>query len=310
MPVNKSLEKSEPNLIASFLESLDVNEATRAGYVRAFRQFARWAEREGRAPSEMRRADICAYRDRLSEEHSPGTVRAYLVPVKAFYRWTAAEGVHPNVAEGVKPPKQRRGFAKDALTPEQLARILVGMEGREDANALRDRSIITLMAYTGLRSVEVARADVGDLRTAGDRRVLWIQGKGRSEKDSFVVVPDTAARILDSYLSARGATEREPLFTSSGNRNKGGRMTTRSISRVCKEAFRAAGIDSERITAHSLRHTAVTAALLGGASVQEAQAMARHSSINTTMIYSHNLDRLESPAEMRAAEYYEGREEG
>lgn len=63
--------------------------------------------------------------------------------------------------------------------------------------------------------------------------------------------------------------------------------------------MKEAGIESERITAHSLRHTAVTLALLAGATVQEAQAMARHSSINTTMIYAHNIDRLETPAEGR-----------
>ena len=60
-----------------------------------------------------------------------------------------------------------------------------------------------------------------------------------------------------------------------------------------------AGINSDRITAHSMRHTAVTLALIGGASIQEAQSMARHTNINTTMIYAHNLDRLDSPAESK-----------
>jgi integrase/recombinase XerC/integrase/recombinase XerD len=55
----------------------------------------------------------------------------------------------------------------------------------------------------------------------------------------------------------------------------------------------------DRLTAHSCRHSAVTFALLGGATVQEAQALARHSDINTTLIYSHNIDRLGAAPEMK-----------
>jgi integrase len=56
-------------------------------------------------------------------------------------------------------------------------------------------------------------------------------------------------------------------------------------------------MDSAKLTAHSLRHTAITLALVGGATVQQAQAMARHANINTTMIYAHNLERMDRAAE-------------
>ncbi len=61
--------------------------------------------------------------------------------------------------------------------------------------------------------------------------------------------------------------------------------------------MRAAGFDSERLTAHSLRHTAITQALLAGSPLQEVQQFARHSSINTTQVYAHNLDRLQGSCE-------------
>ncbi len=57
------------------------------------------------------------------------------------------------------------------------------------------------------------------------------------------------------------------------------------------------GLDSKRLTAHSLRHTAITLSIKGGASLQQAQAMARHSDPKTTMIYFHNLNRLQAGAE-------------
>jgi integrase len=74
-------------------------------------------------------------------------------------------------------------------------------------------------------------------------------------------------------------------------------MTTRAVSRIAKEAMRVQGIDSPHITAHSLRHTAVTLSLVGGATVQEAQSMARHANISTTMVYAHNLEKMEAKAE-------------
>lgn len=303
--VELAAKPAESNLLTSYMGVLDVSPRTRKNYERAFKQFLNWADATGKNPAQLRRTDLAAYRDSLLENHKASTVRAYLVPVRAFYKWTASEGLYPNIAEGLKAPKQPRGFAKDCLTPDQIGRVFSVLEGRSDANAIRDTALVTVIAMTGLRTIEAARADIGDLRTMGGKRVLWVQGKGRDSKDDFVVIPADAGAALDAYLASRGEQDPEaPLFASKGNRNKQGRMTTRSISRICKESFRAAGIDSERITAHSLRHTAVTAALMGGATVQEAQAMARHSNINTTMIYSHNIDRAANPAEEKAAAYF------
>ena len=79
---------------------------------------------------------------------------------------------------------------------------------------------------------------------------------------------------------------------SISNNSKGQGMSTRSISGVCKEAMIRAGYDSDRLTAHSLRHTAVTLALIAnGGNIQEAQQFARHANIATTQIYAHNLEK-------------------
>ena len=69
-------------------------------------------------------------------------------------------------------------------------------------------------------------------------------------------------------------------------------MITRSISRICKTAMRDASYNSKRLTTHSLRHSAVTIALLAGLSIQEVSQFARHSSINVTLIYAHDIERL------------------
>jgi integrase/recombinase XerC len=81
------------------------------------------------------------------------------------------------------------------------------------------------------------------------------------------------------------------------NNSQGKRLSTRSISGIVKQRLKNAGFDSDRLTAHSLRHTAVTLSLIGGNTLQEVQQFARHENISTTQIYAHNLDRAKNRCE-------------
>ena len=76
-------------------------------------------------------------------------------------------------------------------------------------------------------------------------------------------------------------------------------MTTRSISRIVKNALKAAGLESDRLTAHSLRHTAATLALKNGASLDEVQQLLGHKNINITMVYLHTLERVNNTSSDR-----------
>jgi integrase/recombinase XerC len=140
------------------------------------------------------------------------------------------------------------------------------------------------------------------MRIAGDSAALYIQGKGRDEKTEYVKLAPPVEDAIRAYLKARGKAEgHEALFASASNNNKGEGMTTRAISGIVKQAMREAGLDSERLTAHSLRHTAATLNLLNGGSIQETQQLLRHSNIGTTMIYAHNLERAANNSEARIA---------
>ncbi len=123
------------------------------------------------------------------------------------------------------------------------------------------------------------------MRINGNSEVLYVQGKGRLEKDEFVKISPELAEAIREYLTFRdkdNSVEKaegrpRPLFESCSTRNVGQRITTRSIRWIIKGRMKAAGFDSERLTAHSLRHTAITLSLLAGASLQEVQQFARHS---------------------------------
>ena len=146
--------------------------------------------------------------------------------------------------------------------------------------------------------MEITRAKLEDFRSVGGVPVLYIQGKGRTEKDEFVKLPQQVEQAIRQYIAAKGMTAiSEPLFTSESDRNHGHGLTTRTISGIAKRAMLDAGFNSTRLTAHSLRHTAITLALMGGQSLPDVQAFARHSNINTTMIYNHSVNRMRSACE-------------
>ena len=300
-----TLANTASGVLEAYLAELDASEKTRATYQRALRQYMAWLEEQEVELDHTTRAHIMAYKHHLEETRSANTCATYLVAVRNLYAWLNARTGYPDVAQGVKNPKRSGHTSKDALTLTQ-ARDLLNAPAQGERE-LRDAAMVALMLRRGLRTVEVARANVGDLRQLCGKAVLYVQGKGHSDKDDFVVLGEAVERAIRAYLKERGQVlDEEPLFTSVGNRNSGGRMTTRAISRVAKDAMRALGIDSPHITAHSLRHTAVTLSLVGGATVQEAQAMARHANISTTMVYAHNLEKMDARAESAIDELLAG----
>lgn len=280
-------------LFTRFIAYLDSTPKTVETYTRALRQLFNYLSFNG--ITQPQREDIIAFRDELKASgHKPTTIQNYITATKLFFKWTAQEGLYPNVAEHLKGAKLNRDHKKDYLTSRQVKEVLESVE-RESLKGLRDYAILTLMVTGGLRTIEVIRADIGDLRTVGENTVLYVQGKGREEKTEYIKISPQVERAIRAYLIARGETdEATPLFTSTSNNNKGERLTTRSVSGIVKERLKGAGYDSPRLTAHSLRHTAVTLSLLAGKDIAEVQQFARHANIATTMIYNHALDQAKN----------------
>jgi len=285
------------DMAEDFLASLDVAKSSKGTYTRSLRQFIGWLDDTGRQSLQLEREDILAYKAYLQEELSAYTVNQYLTVVRKLYQWMESQKIYPDITRGIKGVRKPRGFRKDILSPEQLRETVDAID-TDSLVGLRDYAIFNLMARTGLRDIEVSRALVEDIRMEKGAYVLYVQGKGRDSKDELVVLETKTLQPIKEYLKARGSTDKkEPLFISHSDRNSGDSLTTRSISRIVKKAFRSIGLDDDRITAHSLRHSAISLCIEGGASLHQAQAMARHKSMNTTLNYFHYLQRIEEAAE-------------
>ena len=286
-------------LLESWAGYIDASPKTIATYTRAIKRFADYLAERG--ITEPTREDIIAYRDYLTAEHKPTTTQSYLAAVKLFFKWAEYNGVYKNIADRVKGVRIDTEHKKDYLTSKQALRLMENVD-RSTLAGKRDYAILALMVTTGLRTVSVINADIGDIRTAGDATALYYRGKGHTEKAIYVKLAEPVENAIREYLTARGEIDpAAPLFASVAHRNANARLTTRSISRLAKEHLKGAGYNSDRLTAHSLRHTAATLNLLNGATVEETQQLLDHANINTTLIYSHALERAKNNSEQRIA---------
>lgn len=241
----------------------------------------------------------------------PNTIAQYLRSVCQFFRWTAANGYYPDIAANIHAPKLRHDrHSKEALTaPEVLAieksiaqraqeRTQAAQNAQKDTAGRMQRSteqgkriyaMYLLAVNAGLRTIELNRANVKDLVTKGGQTWLYIWGKGHTEPDQRKPLAPEVAAAVKEYLKSRTdkPTGNSPLFVSTGNRSRGKRIAATTISTMLKRAMQEAGFDSERITAHSLRHTAGTNVQEITGNLYATQLYMRHSNPATTEIYLH-----------------------
>lgn len=344
-----------PALFVDFVQYVDRTEKTTRTYISNLKQFAAWLSFQG--ITRPTRADVISYRDYLTAEHDaiqydqgagwryrtdatgrrcrirckPATVKQYLQSVRQFFKWTAAAGIYPNVAEGIHAPKVKTAFhKKDALTAAdvlQIERSLQAEADRKTATATesrkdtagriqrateqgkRDFALYTLAVNAGLRCVELSRATVGDLETRNGRPVLYVWGKGCAEPDARKPLAPEVYAIIKDYLDIRSdrPTAKSPLFVATGNRSGGQRIAPETISKILKRSLIAAGYDSSRITAHSLRHTAGTCVQDMTGNLYITQNYMRHKNPATTEIYLHNdTERAEAETAAALYSYYHG----
>lgn len=306
------------SLLDSFAAYIDVKEITQQSYGVALRCFGEWLHSNG--IERPQRADILAYKKYLAEPHerrqradrqatgpapvitfSAGTQARYLRAVKRLFSWAANENLYPNIADGIRGAKCRADNTKhDAFLKEDAINLLDSIDRSTDAGK-RDYAMILLSITCGLRIIEIQRADIGDLETVNKERVIYIQGKGRDEKDEYKKLPPAVYAAIMEYLDTRSTKDKAaPLFAGTGNRSRGRRLAEPSISRLIKDRIKAAGYDTRKLTAHSLRHSSITYLLEAGATIQEAQHHARHASPTTTEnVYAHNLERQKQHPEQQ-----------
>jgi len=162
---------------------------------------------------------------------------------------------------------------------------------------LRNRSIILLGVYEGLRRSEMVNLKWSDIREEVNGRSLMIRAaKGGTDR------VDLHKRVYEALEDLQKANkdagiESEQILVGLSNRSQGKKLSEVSLNRIVKMLAKAAGLKkNDEITAHDLRHTCAVQLLLHGASIERVSSHLRHKNIQTTMTYLKTLEIHENSA--------------
>ncbi|MEM8537123.1 MAG: site-specific tyrosine recombinase XerD [Pseudomonadota bacterium] len=281
----------------SFLEAqsaeLDAATNTQLAYARDLQDFAAWLERRGIHFADTSQDDIEAYLTGCEADGLAASTRARrLSAIKQLFRFAFEEGLRAdNPAIQIKGPGRAKRLPK-TLSIAEVDRLLDAARSTKRA-ATRNACLMELLYATGMRVTELVSLPVAAAR--GDPRMLLVRGKGGKER--LVALSAPARETLAMYLAERDADEDRKranggqtskyLFPSRG---KSGHLTRHRFFGLIKEWAIAAGIPSQKVTPHTLRHAFATHLLAGGADLRAIQTMLGHADVATTEIYTHVVD--------------------
>ncbi|MCL6584470.1 MAG: site-specific integrase [bacterium] len=301
-------EKNNPiaaaNLLTVFADFLRLDIANgdaRPDTVRTYRahvkQWVDWCRQTSIDPAGATQQDVKAYRQYLvglGLKHA--TIALKLTTIRRFYQAAVDRGlIIDNPAAAVRAPRERE--ATDSirhLSAGEAALLLRAIPSDGKIKHLRDRAIIALMMLEGLRVVEITRASVENIENRDGVRLL-IHGKGR---DGYIYPREDTTRAIVAYLEARGPVvsdeEGTPLFTATGNRAGGKRITRDGVRAVVDFYLEKADLKRFRLSCHALRHTCGALLYQATRDVRVVQETLRHSNIATAARYSHIIHQREA----------------
>ena len=143
----------------------------------------------------------------------------------------------------------------------------------------RDYAIVTLFLNCGMRLSELSGINISHLKEDNTLKVI-----GKGNKERTIYLNEASVYAIQEYLKLRPQIEDDALFLSMREQ----RMSNRSIQHMIEKHMKNSGLDTNKYSAHKLRHTAATLLYeYGNADIRSLQEILGHESVNTTEIYTH-----------------------
>lgn len=184
------------------------------------------------------------------------------------------------------------------LRPQETERLIEACDPDTPAG-LRERAMLEVLYGAGLRVSEL----VGLPLAAVDRRSGWVRVLGKGAKERIVPLGAPALEALASYLEVGRPALSRPDVPDGGAlflSRRGRAMSRQNFFARLRKLALAAGLPSERVSPHVLRHAFATDLLEGGADLRVLQTLLGHSDLSTTQIYTHvDRKRLRETVETR-----------
>lgn len=279
-------------IIDEYITYIDRKQITKDSYKRILLQYLDYITTL-QIP-QPKRNDVLKYKEYLLKNLGSATVQKHIVVLRGFYRYCKLNNYSEDITYEIRGMKIQATFKRQALSLEDSKRLLALAKRRaKDVVGMRNYAIVAILLTTGLRSIEIERADVLDLDIVKGDHVLYVMGKGHDAKDAFVKISDEVYEIIQEYLLARN-NDHDALFLTHNKRSESKRLSTKVIRSAVKELLISIGYNSKAYSVHSLRHTFATTALMEGASLLETKEALRHSDVSTTQIYAHQVENMKS----------------
>ena len=299
---------SDQSLIELFLDMVAAERGgganTLAAYGRDLQDFASYLAAKRRAVATAATDDVRGYLATLGKRGFAATsVARRLSAIRQLYRFLSAEGHRrDDPAAILEGPKRGRTVPKilsiaqvDALlAAARRAGEAAGLSALERLRAARMTCLIEVLYATGLRVSELVSLPA----SAAEREARMLVVRGKGDKERLVPLNENAKQAMRDYLALRAAASPQAgagskwLFPSFG---ESGHLTRQHFARDLKALAAAAGLSTEAVSPHVLRHAFATHLLHNGADLRVVQTLLGHADISTTQIYTHVLEeRLKS----------------
>jgi integrase/recombinase XerD len=267
---------------------------TRRAYFNDIRTWYAWCAGVGVHPLEVQRHHVDRWIAEQTELPQPktgkpaaaSTVARRLSCLTGLYEYAVVDAglIEASPVVRVKRPRVSDHSSTVGLNEKELVKLLEAAE----ADGLRSAALMTLLALNGLRIGEALSRDVEHLSHDFGHRVLELTRKG-NKRSTEALAPATA-RALEAYIDERTTG---PIFLDRDGR----RMIEPSAWRLVRRLARRAGLPAaDRISPHSLRHSAITAALNAGVPFRDVQDFAGHADPRTTRRYDRSRNSLDRHA--------------
>jgi integrase/recombinase XerD len=309
-PSHDSLQCT-PELLQSVMEQFllesDITENSKKTYFKGLKKFTTWLTQTPLNDNTLHigKKTIISYKNFLASTNlTPHTQAIYLVSIKQFFRWTESTMIFPNIARNIKGIKKiTKQHHKDPLSKKQIHALLQphpkqSQKKKESIILQRNMIIIKILLFSGMRIGELTKIKLNDIEYPDNKphAIIWIQGKGRAGKDSFVIVMNEIIIEIKQYIAMRttsGETINPDtfLFISHGRKSKNQPLTSDGISKIINKEMTIRKIKNKKNSAHSLRHTFGVNAIESGVSLYDLQIAMRHSTPNTTQVYLGDIEK-------------------
>lgn len=285
-------------LIEAFLEMMAAERGASDNTLGAYRRDLEDASeflggRLSEADTDLLRAFLA---DASARGFAPATQARKLASLRQFFGFLYAEGHRDDNPTGqLDGPKKRQGLPK-TLSVQDVGRLIDRAAAEPEAQsagsaakvaALRMHALVEVLYATGMRVSELVSLTVEVARR--DERFFVVRGKGGKER--MVPLSPAARHAMASWLAVRDSNESwadsRYLFPAASS---SGHLPRQVFGRELKALAARAGIASEKISPHVLRHAFASHLLQNGADLRSVQKLLGHSDISTTQIYTHVLE--------------------